>query len=447
MKKSLFLLAAALLLAIVVSACSTTPPEEPTAPPEPDGETFGSLDDQLVKMGERLPGFGGMFFDDNGDLNVYLQDAGEGLSAQALETQRVAVADALTDVFGENLLSEGAGQVHSEGTQTASQKPAEVKLLKGQYDIATLANWRGDVDRTLGSSSVILTDLDEAKNRMRIGVEAGSSRAQLEQQLSAQGIPLEAVIIEEIEPFSLASHTLRSKVRPNQGGYQIAGRYGSSGWACTLGFNAYRSSLRGFITNSHCTGRQGGVEYTPIYQPTAYSSNYIGYEVLDPSYFTGGACPSGRRCRYSDSAFIRYTSSASSSLGRVARTTSWGGSTTINHSAPTMRITGEVSYPKVGEYLDKVGRTTGWRFGKVSATCVNINVNGTNITQLCQDTVKRIGGSAIVGSGDSGSPVFKWLGSTVKLYGVLWGQNGSGTEFTFSAMQNIEYELGALKTY
>jgi hypothetical protein len=34
----------------------------------------------------------------------------------------------------------------------------------------------------------------------------------------------------------------------------------------------------------------------------------------------------------------------------------------------------------------------------------------------------------------------------VTLYSVLWGGSG-GTKFVFSAMSNIEYELGALTTH
>jgi hypothetical protein len=31
-----------------------------------------SLDDQLVTVAQLVPGFGGVFFDDNGDLTVYM---------------------------------------------------------------------------------------------------------------------------------------------------------------------------------------------------------------------------------------------------------------------------------------------------------------------------------------------------------------------------------------
>lgn len=108
----------------------------------------------------------------------------------------------------------------------------------------------------------------------------------------------------------------------------------------------------------------------------------------------------------------------------------------------------ERAAPLVGEELDKVGRTTGWTFGKVIGTCVNTNVADTDITLLCQSWVESTDGREIVAGGDSGSPVFAWRPSgEVVLGGILWGSNDPGTAFVFSAMSNVEQELGALATF
>jgi hypothetical protein len=79
----------------------------------------------------------------------------------------------------------------------------------------------------------------------------------------------------------------------------------------------------------------------------------------------------------------------------------------------------------------------------VTGTCVNVNVSGTNITQICQTLV-----SAGVGAGDSGSPVFRRQAGTsnVTLVGILWGGSGSSL-YVFSPISNIEMELGALTTF
>ena len=97
----------------------------------------------------------------------------------------------------------------------------------------------------------------------------------------------------------------------------------------------------------------------------------------------------------------------------------------------------------MGQTVNKIGRTTGWTFGKVTNTCVTVNVSGSNITQICQSLV-----TAGVGAGDSGSPVFNWsgTGNTVRLAGILWGGSGNNL-FVFSPMSGIEKELGALTTF
>jgi hypothetical protein len=97
--------------------------------------------------------------------------------------------------------------------------------------------------------------------------------------------------------------------------------------------------------------------------------------------------------------------------------------------------------------VHKIGRTTGWTQGSVRGTCVNTNVGGTDITQLCQTWV-----SAFARGGDSGSPVFRrqGTGSNVTLLGVLWGGSSLSdgtTLYIYSPISNIESELGALTTF
>lgn len=46
--------------------------------------------------------------------------------------------------------------------------------------------------------------------------------------------------------------------------------------------------------------------------------------------------------------------------------------------------------------------------------------------------------------GDSGSPVFRWLGTTVLLSGVSWGSPADHSAFLFSPIDQIERELGLL---
>jgi hypothetical protein len=109
----------------------------------------------------------------------------------------------------------------------------------------------------------------------------------------------------------------------------------------------------------------------------------------------------------------------------------------IDQDRPRFFIVAEAAFPIAGEVLNKMGRTSGWTQGPVVRTCFDIAHPRPNTTLLCQDEV-----NASLMKGDSGSPVFRqFSGGRVVLYGIAWG-----IPFTFSAMENIELELGELST-
>jgi hypothetical protein len=414
------LVAAAIVLA--VSACRDA--SEPTNPdfqpetPELQWLAQESSPDPMA-VARAVPGFGGLFLDSSGRPAVYLTDL----------RQRGTAERALT------------GFALSEGF-SASQ----LKVLKGDFDYLTLDGWHTRVTpEVLAIPGTVFTDLDERSNRVRIGVEDGTAEVSVEQVIARLGIPASAVIVERSAPIRLAA-TLRSRMRPVRGGLQI----NFTQFICTLGFNALKNGVSSFITNSHCTKTQGGNQGTLYYQPLSTTANsLIGTETADPNYFQGGVCPVKRKCRYSDAARATYKAGVSFNLARIARTTSRGalsGSLTISTINPFFSITAERANPVAGAQANKIGRTTGWTFGQISATCVAVNVSGTPVTQLCQSLV-----TAGVGGGDSGSPVFSWpgTGGNVTLLGILWGGSSDGTLFAFSPMSGIERssELGALKTF
>lgn len=409
------------------------------------GSTF-PYDQALLKIAEQLPSFGGLFFDDNGELNVYM--AATEAELDRVKLQQGQVRNALTNVFGDNFLLEGR---NNRSSSQAVQTPSQIKIIKGDYAIVQLYKWRTNIDKTLSLPEVVFTDLDEGKNRLVIGVEPSKIKTQIESTLVKLGIPLESVIIEETQPIEFFA-SLRDQRRPVQGGIQVESDTGVFDFGiCTMGFNAIRNNKNGFVTNSHCTAVQGGSEDTDFHQPDDpifSEGNKIGDEVADPVYFTGGICPSGRKCRYSDSAFVEYDSSSLRG-SRIARTTAWNnGSLTINDSNPTFNIISETSIPIQGTILDRVGRTTGWTYGILNRTCTNTNVFDSDITMICQNGVDRVNDNYQISSfGDSGSPVFRWLGNDVSLYGILWGGTGNGSSFVFSSMEYIEQELGQLTTF
>lgn len=294
----------------------------------------------------------------------------------------------------------------------------------------------------LALPGTVFADHDEANNRLLFGVHNAAAIKGVTNALARLGIPASAYAVVVTEPIRQVA-TLRGRWRPTVGGIQIH----FTQFLCTLGFNADDNGVRSFITNSHCTASQGGVESTVYYQPTStVDATAVGVEVEDPQYFRGGACPRGRKCRYSDSSRARYNGGTASSRGVIAKTS--GPNNNSLEATGTFSVTSQDNTTTrfaIGTQVNKIGRTTGWTQGNVTNTCVATNVSGSNITQLCQTFVSNPNGRVVVGSGDSGSNVFRITsGDNVQLVGILWGGNSSGTQFVFSPLQQVRRELGAL---
>lgn len=387
------------------------------APGQGQPNDFETSDDLLANVAKQVPGFGGMFFDQDGILQVYMSGQKGPLSA----TSMAFLEDVIAREIGRGERLSGRG----------------VEIREAQYDFLALHGWHQQMSpEVLTIPGVVSTDNNEMKNRLQIGITGSPGvREEVEKVLSILGVPLEAVVFSEekpIEPY------LRSRRRPLRGGLQI--NFGN--FLCTLGFIAVRNGVNGYVTNSHCTTTQGGVQNTVEHQPSASgTTNRVGIEIADPTYVGGGAgCPAGRVCRRSDSSFIQVPHPSGPAVtiarGTIARPAvnsfTWNGVDIFN-------ITSEGS-ALVGQAVTKVGRTTGRTAGTVSQTCVNTNVSGTNITQLCQ-TFANYGNAG----GDSGSPVFRITAlPSVVLVGINWG--GNGTISVFSPISQIQQELGALNT-
>ena len=213
-----------LALVLTVSACSgfgnqAGNPSQDESPVEI--KPPGTPDEYLLAVGELEPNFGGFFFN-GGRLNVYLLNADT-----ATRAEKDHVLRSLVRVYG------------SDFPATSS---ATTTFLKGDYGMVDLYTWYARFDEVRSVDGVSFTDLDEARNRLAVGVIAESIKPEVEQVLTRLEIPLAAVIL-EVEGYAC----------PDIGWYPIAaqvrdadGQPAARGAQVTITKSGYEETGTGF---------------------------------------------------------------------------------------------------------------------------------------------------------------------------------------------------------
>jgi hypothetical protein len=246
-----------------------------------------------------------------------------------------------------------------------------------------LKQWRDRLLPAIAKGGLVSLDIDETVNLLAIGVESETVGNQVLSELDGLLIPRQAAKV-FVDKGDEATLTLTQYHRPVQGGFLI----GPSG--CTLGFNARQDhpkfgALRVFLTASHCSEQMfrldHGVAYQPGYSPS-HPDYLIGYEIKDP---TNHNCDALHyyNCRMSDASMYEYEPSTTDDWGYLARTTGYSlyGPGSIEVDSPPYHffaIMGKLddASEQVGEYINKMGRRTGWTRGPVTQTCVWSNWGG-----------------------------------------------------------------------
>jgi hypothetical protein len=381
--------------------------------PTPAGPTLDVIFEQIM---QEVPGFAGMYIDAEGIPTIQLVDTTRHQVARTAVLQRF--------------------------NEVAAVRERTARIIKVSYSFQQLKEWR-DVLYQKIPAGVRLVDIDEKRNVLHVGAAMASDVGTIRSEGLRIGIPASALLVDVAPSIEPATAYLGSAVRPTMGGLLLAGTY----HGCTLGFNVKKvGSTRYFATNAHCTGIFGAVDGSGFGQPLLQPNYYLGAEVADPAFVTGGSCPVSGGCRFADVALIQYDTSSVGDFYTIARTLFPYTGTDFNQSGSTelaaepFYTVGELSDAALvsGAALSKVGATTGWTSGTVTSTCFDWYVTGTTMIR-CQYTV-----SAVVHGGDSGSPVFSYELSTGKawLAGILWGTTGTG--FIFSPLSGVKSDLGAM---
>ncbi|HEX2090942.1 MAG TPA: hypothetical protein VHG28_01015 [Longimicrobiaceae bacterium] len=437
-----------------------------------------------------------MYYDDEGDLVIYLKD---------LRLEGPARAAVRRHLIGPGKRGAPDGP------------PAQIKFRRGRFSFIELnVYWHRVNAAVVALPGIVSTDLDERYNRVLVEVRNATARAAVAEAISRLSVPDGSVEVMDCGPDTIycgesgsdpgsyetlppppelpaedTTSMADSSVAPDsppssnpdpsiydiagapayltdrrmrlEGGLQLTYRSpnGRTQSFCTIGFNVW-SPFSGYVTASHCSPRMGHSQYdTGEYQTDAYhhqpklgsgNGNYTGYERRDPvfqpaSYWTArgiSGCSGNYACRWSDASLVAYRTDISRfrtvAFGSIAKTalnsTSIMGYFSVSGKAATRLTPGSALY--------MVGSQSGLRSGQVLSTCKAGPVypsNGKNNHLMCQDRVTF----TQVLSGDSGAPVFAGspTGSSVVLYGILSG--GTNTYgYSVSHVINIEADLGGL---
>jgi hypothetical protein len=343
---------------------------------------------------------------------------------------------------------------------------------KAEYSFQQLSNWRELVaDSLLGRLGVVMDDLDEAKNRVTIGVARNqpADLAELRKRLINIGVPLQAVnfVVTSMPrpasarpaPLPFTPSTLNSEITPTTDSLGGGFSHGTTYHTCSTSIVADRAGERGFITASHCSETMFNPDSNEFSQPQLFGSYpVIGFEAADPypvtcDWWEMNVTPGCDDKRPSDAAFVKLSHSLHGRRGAIARTqggrvSGSSGSVSINSGNPWINVSAQESSVLTGWTLDKVGLRTGWTYGTVTGTCIDAMTveQGKHHLMYCLDNA-----SIYLGQGDSGAPVFMYDGDDGAIYyGVVSLLGGSCsdlcTSLYYSSVGQIEQDLGTVNT-
>ncbi|GAA4271529.1 hypothetical protein GCM10022258_08230 [Aquimarina gracilis] len=222
------------------------------------------------------------------------------------------------------------------------------------------------------------------------------------------------------------SPMLNNRIRPAKGGYSVGHYKISAGTigTCCYDLGPFPSRPRNYyiLSNNHVLANSNNARIgDPILQPGPYDGGKYPRDVIArlsrfiPIKFING---NNAPCNYVDAAI------AEGNLKDLNREIYWGGHVKRLYAAP-----------KVGDIVQKTGRTTGFTTGRVTNinATVNVNFGGGKIAKFCRQIIT----TNMSAGGDSGSLVTDRNEGAV---GLLFA--GSSTR---TIINNILYVQSLLK--
>jgi hypothetical protein len=419
-----------------------------------------------------VPGFGGFVFDTaNGDLVVWVKDPARQQSA--------AVAAVRNYLASSNNPGGRAGRT------------PRVRIRPADYDFLELGSLRDRANSALeGQGGVRFTDLDEANNRVAIGV-APESGDQVRRKLLDAGLPPQALRFEflsfnpndttEFFPADTAP-TVQDEAQGSGAPTYLSSKFASPAGGAMFGYliddhayplpygAGYKRNLTycsvgaigvtttgavRILTAGHCSDTLGVMRGTDWYQPTISGFRVgqpindfpWGEEVLDPAWRGMGlSCIS---CKLADALLGSIFPPRGGQVGKIHRpvssTSAWTSpvlfpAIQIDAAKPTFTIVSAGDNYSIGNIVHKVGYRSGWTFGPITDTCRDSYVSGPLRRIKCQlyTALPAYGG-------DSGGSVFRFVNpyndSEVEFIGVV-SRGNEANQTIVSPWSQIVAELG-----
>jgi hypothetical protein len=382
------------------------------------------VNDLFAAVAMRVPAFAGIHVDEQQDtVYVHLRNGTPAMAQAILAELSIALE-------------------HQDLLQR------RVQVVPATFGFSQLKSWHDQMAMdVLQHSGVTFIGIDHANNWLVIGVENSAVRSSVEPELASLRVPREAVnFMETGGPIEFNS-TLRDLRRPVVGGIEI----GTPFAFCSLGFNAQRLGVAGFVTASHCSNTD---DIPPCKIGTVFTQpddgvNRIGVETVRSKPHGCFCLAFGHLCAFncitSDSAFVKLDRPTSAALGLIARPEEADGITAVWDGVSMFRLVGGRT-PIIGDSVKRVGRTTGRKSGHVilAATVPVIKSFPFKGRILLED---QIFATYISVEGDSGGPVIHITGDGTDdalLEGIHWGFLPGVILSFFSPISSVQREIGPL---
>jgi hypothetical protein len=294
-----------------------------------------------------------------------------------------------------------------------------VQMVKVSYNRLYL--WRKLLRSAFNLNLINELGIDQPNNKILVGVNSEQNRVDLLRFLSRFRISTDAITI-QIQNL-MPSKTLSDQFRPLLGGIRIDLQITPSPTYCALGFPVLLGAVKGYLTASHCTGSNLGVNQNIV---ILQANQQIGIENNDPPNLPQASCPTPAICRYADAVFIKNTGVGFNRARIVKVTQTTGSKISLTNADGTDQfydVTSAPNRPATSVILSNIGVNSGWKQAKV----VNPSLDY-SLSFVASPSIVVLGGVKVNSvsttdpascGGDSGSPWYQPTSTTTAaFYGI-----------------------------